>query len=225
MVETSARSTQANLASDLSFIQCVVQTLAQIGPSNVQVALQTFGSVTSNTFFFNSYSSLSTLLNAISTRPFFLGGTANIANALNDMLINFYQTPASGYRNSNPHVAVLLEHGPSQATLSSSPTGTASGDAIYVAGLAKAQCIDIIGIGAYINDPNSGNYLSELSSISSSYATLTNPNYFTATSYSALNAQCSAVAQQILACVNCSKSVIQYLQCILFRRLSYTTYA
>jgi hypothetical protein len=225
MVDASARTGQANLQSDLSFIQCVVNTLSQIGPNNIQVALQTYGSTVIDTFFFNRYTTLSALSAAITSSSFLIGGNANIALAMNDMLANYYQSSASGYRLNRPHVAVLLTHGPSQAALTPSPTGTASGDAIYTAGLAKAQCIDIIGVGAYINDANAANYISELSSISSSYSTLTTANYFTATSYSALTAQCSAVAQQILACVNCGTLLtLKYISSfVVFLHLLYSS--
>lgn len=203
MVETTARSTQANLASDLSFIQCVANTLNQIGTSSVQVGLMTYGDTSVDIFYLNRYTSLSTLSAAIVTQQAnqFVGGNANLANAFTSMLNNYYLTTTGGSRSNRPHVAVLLEHGSAQSGGTSSVTNSAA--AISAAAAAKAQCINIIGVGAFINDPNAQSYLSELSAVSS-WPNQANYNYYTATTYATLNSQCSAIAQQIITCFQCS---------------------
>ena len=207
VVEATTRVTQTgsnNFQSDLQFIQCVVNQL-QIGVSNVQVGLLTFADTVRNTFFLNSYSSQASLQAAISSAQF-IGGSANIAAALNEMTNTYYLTGTSGSRSGRPRIAVLLEHGSTQSGATSSLS--ASDNAKAAAATAKSNCINIIGVGVYL-DGQSASYTPELSAISS-WPNQFNYNYFTATSYAQLNQQCTTVAQQILNCFQCCKFSAQF---------------
>ena len=198
-MEATTRVTQTgstNFQSDLQFIQCVVNQL-QIGVNNVQVGLLTYADTVRDMFYLNTYS-LQSSLQAVIPSATFIGGNANLAAGLTQMSDVYFQS-GRGVRLNRPRVAVLIEHGSAQTT--SSVTLTPSDAARAAAAAAKAQCINIIGVGVFL-DGNSASYIPELSAISS-WPNQLNTNYFTATSYASLTSQCNAVAQQILSCFQC----------------------
>ncbi|WAR18708.1 CO6A3-like protein [Mya arenaria] len=141
VLDTSGREGGVNFDKQLQFVANVTNSF-DIGPSNIQVSVVTFGTHAYNEFFLNDYGdrpSLQTAINNITYR----GGTTNTAEALNFVSTNSFKAENGGRCGAVVRLVVVLTDGNSNSAYS---TQTAANH-LHALGVRVIS----VGIGAHVS--------------------------------------------------------------------------
>ncbi|XP_061197993.1 uncharacterized protein LOC133206079 [Saccostrea echinata] len=117
LLDSSGSVGSANFRKQLDFVKKFANTF-DIGPSNVQIGVETFATTPHHQFFMNKYPSKSTLLNAIGSVPYQSGST-HTDLALKYVMDHDFK-PAAGDRDHVVNILIVMTDGQSndrQATI------------------------------------------------------------------------------------------------------------
>ena len=155
LLDESGSVGRENFAKMLQFVQDVMQEFI-VGPSDIQVGLDTFSTSFNHEFFLNqvrSKAGLEALLRGVS----YTGGSTNTGTAIRRMRLESF-TASAGHRSTAPKIAIVVTDGKSQNKALTVAEAQAARDAgIVLLAIGIGQGVDTTELAAIATDPDSQN--------------------------------------------------------------------